>query len=67
LTDEEGDNTDDDIPLADFLKKPSTTTSQKSADLTGGKLLPGHPKQSRVFAQKHKATVISIHDDEPSR
>jgi hypothetical protein len=50
LTDEEGDDTDDDIPLADLLKKPSMTTSQKSTDLTGGDLLPSHTKKSRVFA-----------------
>jgi hypothetical protein len=57
----------DDISLADLLKNPSMTTSQKSTDLIGGELLPDHPKKSRVFAQKRKATVISVDDNEPSR
>jgi hypothetical protein len=29
LTDEEGDDTDDDIPLADLLKKSGTSTPEK--------------------------------------
>jgi hypothetical protein len=67
LTDEQGDDTDDDIPLAYLLRKPSTTTSKKNTDLSGGDLLPSHPKKSKVFTQKRKATVISVDDDEPSR
>jgi hypothetical protein len=67
LTDEEGDNTDDDISLADLLEKPIMTTYKKGTNLTGGELLPDHPKKSRVFAQKRKASVMFIGDDEPSR
>jgi hypothetical protein len=67
LTDEESDDTNDDILQVDLLKKPGTTTPQKNRDLTGDDFLPNHPKRPRVVAQKCKATVISVDDDEPSR
>jgi hypothetical protein len=44
LTDEEGYDTDDDIPLAELLKKLGMSTPQKSTILTGGDILPSHPK-----------------------
>ncbi|RLM78698.1 putative gypsy-type retrotransposon protein [Panicum miliaceum] len=48
----------DELPPEEALKR-------KSTDLTVGDLLPSHPRKPRVNAQKRKATIISVDDDEP--
>jgi hypothetical protein len=63
VTDED-DDTDDDLTLADFLKKSSMTTSQEDTNLPGGELLPSHPKKPRVTARKRKAIISAVNNDE---
>jgi hypothetical protein len=67
MTNDEGDDTDDDLTLADLLKKSSMSTAQEDTSLPDGELLPSHPKKPMVTARKHKATIFIVDDDEQSR
>jgi hypothetical protein len=64
VIDDEGDDTDDDLTLVDFLKKSSMSIAQEDTSLPGGELLPIHPKKPRVTALKRKATIFAIDDDD---
>lgn len=64
VTDEEDDEINYDVTLADLLRKKGTSTAQEVASLLGGDLLPNHPKGPRITAQKCKATIFLVDDDD---
>ncbi|RLM58638.1 hypothetical protein C2845_PM18G06060 [Panicum miliaceum] len=60
-------DTDGDLTLADRQKMSNKDTAQAVSNIPGGGSLPSHPRKPRVTTRKHRATLISIDDDEESR
>lgn len=67
MTDDEGDDTDDDLTLRDHLKKSSTSTIQEDASPPDGELLSSYPKKTRVGTWKRRSTIFAVDDDDNER
>ncbi|RLN28676.1 hypothetical protein C2845_PM05G14600 [Panicum miliaceum] len=57
--DEDLTDPDDDVPLADLLKKSGEGAAH---DVSGGSSLPPHPKGQQMATRKRRATVITSDD-----